>query len=130
MTGDLKEMNPKWLMGISLQGYGCSLSVGLGIPIPILNEEMAKYTAISDEDIFTQIVDYGHDYPERKVKKLRTGQLCGTQKRILSGSTVRPFPPLPLSSIVRAREIAETLKKWISKGDFMLGVPQFTLPMK
>ncbi|MBW2592399.1 MAG: homocysteine biosynthesis protein, partial [Deltaproteobacteria bacterium] len=41
VMGDLKEMNPRWLMGMSLQGYGCSLAVGLGIPIPILNEEMA-----------------------------------------------------------------------------------------
>jgi uncharacterized protein (DUF39 family) len=63
VMGDLKMMSPKWLMGLSLQGYGCSLAVGLGIPIPILNEEIAGYTGISDEDIVTQIIDYGNDYP-------------------------------------------------------------------
>lgn len=63
VMGDLKKMSPKWLVGVSLQGYGCSLSVGLGIPIPILNEEIVKHTAVSDEEIFTQIVDYGYDYP-------------------------------------------------------------------
>ena len=62
VMGDLKKMKAKWLMGVSIQGYGCSLSLGLGIPIPILNEEIVQYTAISDEELFTQIVDYGHDY--------------------------------------------------------------------
>jgi uncharacterized protein (DUF39 family) len=35
-----------------------------------------------------------------------------------------------MSSIVRAREIAEMLKRWISKGKFVLGEPQFTLPIR
>eukprot|EP00831_Metopus_contortus_P036189 TRINITY_DN28685_c0_g1_i2.p2 TRINITY_DN28685_c0_g1~~TRINITY_DN28685_c0_g1_i2.p2 ORF type:complete len:141 (-),score=18.37 TRINITY_DN28685_c0_g1_i2:60-482(-) len=63
VMGDLKQMSPEWLVGQSIRGYGVSLSVGLGIPIPILNEEMVKYTAVSDDQIFTQVVDYGHDYP-------------------------------------------------------------------
>jgi L-aspartate semialdehyde sulfurtransferase len=63
VMGDLKLMRKEWLMGVSIQGYGCSLAVGLGIPIPILNEEIVQYTAVSDAEIFTQIVDYGHDYP-------------------------------------------------------------------
>jgi L-aspartate semialdehyde sulfurtransferase len=63
VMGDLKQMSPKWLVGLSIRGYGVSLAVGLGIPIPILNEEIVQYTAISDDEIFTQIVDYGNDYP-------------------------------------------------------------------
>jgi uncharacterized protein (DUF39 family) len=35
---------------------------------------------------------------------------------------------VPLSSLVKAREIAETLKNWISKEKFTLCEPQFTLP--
>ena len=35
--GDLTSMSPDWIVGISILGYGCSLSVGLGIPIPIFN---------------------------------------------------------------------------------------------
>jgi uncharacterized protein (DUF39 family) len=42
-TGDLKKMDSKWLMGASILGYGVSLYVGIGVPIPILNEEMARY---------------------------------------------------------------------------------------
>jgi len=61
VMGDLKGMSPRWIVGVSILGYGVSLAVGIGVPIPLLNEEMARYTAISDEDIVTQVVDYGHD---------------------------------------------------------------------
>ena len=127
VMGDLKEMNSEWLKGVSLLGYGSSLAVGLGIPIPILNEEMVQYTAISDEELFTQIVDYGHDYPNGIAKsygKVSYAELkSGTIK--VEGESV---PTVPLSSVVKAREIAALLKKWISKGEFTLGEPQFTLP--
>jgi uncharacterized protein (DUF39 family) len=127
VMGDLKQMKPKWLVGASIQGYGCSLYVGLGMPIPILNEEMAQYTAISDEEIFTQVVDYGHDYGHGISKSyaqvsyadLKSGTIMLNNEEV---------PTVPLSSIVRAREIADTLKGWIAKGDFSLGEPQLTLP--
>jgi len=129
VMGDLKKMSPKWLIGASLQGYGCSLSVGLGVPIPILNEDMAKYTSISDDRIFTQIVDYGDDYPSGKSKSL--GKVSYAQLRSgsikLNGNTITT---VPLSSMVKAREIADILKKKISNGKFLLGEPQFTLPTR
>jgi uncharacterized protein (DUF39 family) len=127
VMGDLKQMKPEWLVGVSFQGYGCSLAVGLGIPIPILNEEMAAFTAISDEEIFTQIIDYGNDYPSGISKSL--GQVSYAELR--SGSIEfqgRTIPTAPLSSMSRARQIAETLKKWITDGDFLLGEPQMMLP--
>jgi len=127
VMGDLKLMSPKWLVGVSIQGYGCSLAVGLGIPVPILNEEMAEYTSVSDDEIFTEIVDYGHDYPKGISKNY--GRVSYAELK--SGSIKfqgKDIPSVPLSSIVKAREIAETLKKWISKGEFELGEPQFTLP--
>jgi len=43
----------------------------------------------------------------------------------LDGKTIQT---VPLSSMVRAREIATMLKDWISKGKFFLGEPQATLP--
>ena len=128
VMGDLKQMSSRWLKGASLQGYGCSLTVGLGIPIPILDEEMARYTAVSDAELFTQIIDYGNDYPAGKAQSL--GQVSYAELR--SGQIQldgRPVSTVPLSSIVRAREIAETLKSWIADGNFQLGEPQFTLPV-
>ncbi|HDL07764.1 MAG TPA: hypothetical protein ENG35_03380, partial [Desulfobacteraceae bacterium] len=127
VMGDLKKMSPDWLVGVSMLGYGCSLAVGLGVPIPLLNEEIAAYTAISDEDIFTQIVDYGHDYPDGIFKSY--GQVSYAELKSgfidINGERV---PTVPLSSIIKARQIADILKDWISQGKFTLGHPQFTLP--
>ncbi len=129
VMGDLKKMSPKWLVGMSLQGYGCSLAVGLGVPIPILNEEIAGYTGISDEDIVTQIIDYGNDYANGVARSY--GQVSYAELKSgfikLNGQEV---PTVPLSSLVRAREIAEILKIKISQGKFLIGEPQFTLPSK
>jgi len=127
VMGDLKQMSPQWLRGFSLQGYGCSLAVGLGIPIPLLNEEIAETTGISDEEIVTQVVDYGNDYPNNVSRSL--GQVSYAELKsgtiTVDGETV---PTVPLSSVVKAREIANQLKKSIADGGFLLGEPQFTLP--
>ncbi|MBW2514474.1 MAG: homocysteine biosynthesis protein [Deltaproteobacteria bacterium] len=129
VMGDLKKMHPKWLVGVSIQGYGCSLAVGLGVPIPILNEEMATYTSISDEELYTHVIDYGKDYPNGNPRnygkvsyaELKSGAIEVGGKRI---------PTVPLSSMVRAREIANLLKNRITAGKFLLGEPQFMLPRK
>ncbi len=127
VMGDLKEMKADWLKGMSILGYGCSLAVGLGIPIPVLNEEMARFTAISDDEIYTQVIDYGHDYANGIAKsygKVSYSELkSGTIN--IKGNLV---PTVPLSSVVKAREIAQLLKEWVAKGGFTLGEPQFTLP--
>ena len=127
VMGDLKQMSPQWLVGVSLRGYGCSLSVGLGIPIPILNEEIVNYTAVSDDKIFTQVIDYGHDYPSGESKSY--SQVSYAQ---LKSGTInvngKEIPTVPLSSMVKARKIANTLKDWIENGEFTLGEPQFLLP--
>ncbi len=127
VMGDLKQMSSNYLVGVGIQGYGCSLAVGLGIPIPLLNEEIAAFTGISDEEIFTQIVDYGRDYPAGTAKSL--GQVSYAE---LKSGVIRfqgkEVPTVPLSSIVKAREIAESLKGWIRQGRFFVSEPQFTLP--
>lgn len=127
VMGDLKQMSPRWLVGASIQGYGVSLFVGIGIPIPILDEEMARYTAVKDAEIYTQIYDYSVDYPkgvlkslgEVSYKELRSGEITVMGKRV---------PTAPLSSYYKAREIAHILKEWIEEGKFFLGAPQMRLP--
>ncbi|MDX1764968.1 MAG: homocysteine biosynthesis protein, partial [bacterium] len=64
VSGDLRGMTPEYVKGLSFQGYGTSLGIGIGIPIPILNAEIARSTGVSDEENYTQIVDYSVDYPE------------------------------------------------------------------
>ena len=119
LMGELKEMNPRWIIGASIQGYGCSLALGVGIPIPILDEEMAMFTSVSDADIVTQVKDYSFTRPE---------PLCEvTYAELRSGSITvegRQVPTVPLSSYVRAQEIANILKEWIQKGEFQIGEPQ------
>jgi uncharacterized protein (DUF39 family) len=108
-------------------GYGCSLAVGVGLPIPILNEEMARYTGVSDDELFARIVDYGNDYPKGEGKSL--GYVSYAELK--SGSirfNGRDIPSVPLSSHVRALEIANILKGWIEKGEFLLTEPQVMMP--
>jgi len=125
--GNLKQMSPEWLVGASILGYGVSLYVGIGVPIPVLDEEMARFTAVRDENIHTQVHDYSMDYPKGTGKtlgdvsyrELRSGAMMLNGKKITTA---------PLSSYFKAREIANTLKEWIERGDFFLGEPQQTLP--
>ncbi|MCJ7593354.1 MAG: homocysteine biosynthesis protein [Desulfobacterales bacterium] len=127
VMGNLKEMDPKWVAGVSMLGYGCSLAVGLGVPIPILNEEMARYTGVSDDEIFTQVIDYGIDYPTGDAKSL--GQVSyGELKSGRIKFNGRDVPAVPLSSYVRALEIANILREWIQRGEFLLTEPQVMLP--
>ncbi len=127
--GDLKGMDGRHLVGVSFLGYGCSMAVGLGIPIPILNEEMAFHTSVADEEIEAPIVDYAVDYPQM------TGRILGytTYAALRSGTITfegKEIQTVPLSSRIRAQEIARTLKEWIEKGSFTLTEPQVPIPAK
>ena len=127
VIGDLKQMKPEWLRGTSMLGYGVSLTVGIGVPIPILNEEICAHTAVRDEEIYAQVVDYSSDYPqavsrslgEVNYAQLKSGKISVNSKEVPTGA---------LSSYSRAKEIAEELKSWIKKGEFVLSEPVSGLP--
>lgn len=127
VIGDLKQMSSRYLVGISMLGYGCSLAVGIGVPIPILNEEILKYAAITDAEIFAPVIDYSGAYPNREpdilaevsYAELRSGKIN------IRGKSV---PTAALSSYPRAVEIASTLKEWIITGKFLLSEPLEPLP--
>ncbi|MFA5388831.1 MAG: homocysteine biosynthesis protein [Candidatus Omnitrophota bacterium] len=127
VIGDLKQMSPDYLVGSTFQGYGVTLTVGIGVPIPILDEDICKFTAVKDEDIWAQVVDYSDAYPncvpgslgEVNYAQLKTGKIKVKGKEIPTGS---------LSSYSKAVEIAEKLKAWIKKGEFLLTEPVAPLP--
>ena len=101
--------------------------MGIGAPIPILSEEVLKYTLVKDADITAPIVDYSDSYPNRKADilgevsyaQLKTGKIKIGDKEVVVGS---------LSSYSKAIEIANTLKKWIREGEFLLTEPVSSIP--
>ncbi|MGM0425617.1 MAG: homocysteine biosynthesis protein [Thermodesulfobacteriota bacterium] len=127
VMGDLKSMDPRWVAGVSMLGYGCSLAVGVGVPIPVLNEDIARFTGVSDEALYTQIIDYGNDYPKGEAVSLGTISYAQLKSGTISFNG-QDVPTVPLSSYVRALEIANLLKDWIEKGQFLLTQPIETLP--
>jgi uncharacterized protein (DUF39 family) len=127
VIGDLKQMKPQWLVGTSFMGYGATITVGIGVPIPVLDEGILQYTLVTDADILAPVVDYAEAYPQRKpdvlaevsYAELKSGKITVNGKEI---------PTASLSSYPKAVEIANTLKQWIKKGDFLLTDPVAPLP--
>jgi uncharacterized protein (DUF39 family) len=127
VQGDLKDMSPEFLRAAVFPAYGCTLYVGLGIPIPILDADLARRTAVSDADISTTIYDYS--VPSRTRPAFRTvtyAELRSGHVR-LEGKSV---PTTPLSSLSLARRVADELKRWIEAGSFSLTAPVRTLPSR
>ena len=104
-----------------------SLAIGIGIPIPILDEDMARFVSIRDEDVLAPVIDYSDPYPNRRseiithvnYRDLRSGVVEIRGKQVPSAS---------LSSYPMAREIARTLKEWVEKGSFFLSERVCPLP--
>jgi uncharacterized protein (DUF39 family) len=127
VIGDLKQMSARWLVGTSMLGYGCNLTVGIGVPIPILNEEILGYTTVTDAEILAAVIDYSNAYPNMKPETL--GEVSYAELK--SGKVKlkgKEIPTASLSSYSRAMEIAQTLKEWIAKGKFLLAQPVAPLP--
>jgi uncharacterized protein (DUF39 family) len=126
VIGDLKQMSPEFLRGLTFTRYGTSLGLGIGIPIPILDEEMARACAITDDQIVTAMFDYSQPTRSRTVLKevtyaeLRSGEIELKGKQISTSS---------LSSLYKARQISQILKSQIQKGEFMIEKPVQNLPM-
>jgi uncharacterized protein (DUF39 family) len=126
VIGDLKQMSPEFLRGLTFTRYGTSLGLGIGIPIPILDEEMARACAITDDQIVTAMFDYSQPTRSRTVLKeityaeLRSGEIELKGKQI---------PTSSLSSLYKARQISQILKNQIQKGEFMIEKPVQNLPM-
>jgi len=127
LMGDLKQMQSKWLRGLSYIGYGTTLQVGVGVPIPILNEEVLRYAAVKDEELYAPVLDYSRGFPYKEggpldwvsYRDLKMGEITVKGKKV---------PTAPLASYACAREIAEILKSWIEEGSFTLTAPATHLP--
>ncbi len=127
LMGDMKKMSSDFVRGATMQKYGPTLYVGAGIPIPILNEGIAKRTGISDEDIICNVYDYGVPRRSRPVIKETNYKELKTGKIEINGMEIKTSP---LSSYRKAEEVANELKNWINNGKFFLTEPVNRIPSK
>lgn len=123
VVGDMKEMSTEFIRAAYFEKYGVSLFVGIGIPIPVLDEDMARQVSIGNEQIETTIFDYG-TVEHTSLGKTNYRELHGGHIE-LNGKKIRTAP---LSSISVARTIAEVLKEWVGKGEFLLSEPVQPFP--
>jgi uncharacterized protein (DUF39 family)/predicted transcriptional regulator len=127
VRGDLKSMNPRYLRGATFHKYGTTLYVGVGVPIPIINMRVAESVALRDEEIYTNVLDYGVPSRNRPaVKKVSYADLK-SGKIYINDIKTRASP---LSSFKYAKEIAETLRRWIVERCFALSRPSELLPSR
>ena len=125
VTGDLKKMDPRYVRGCTINRYGTSLYIGIGIPIPIINERVAKTAGLGEGEIKTNLLDYGVARRDRPILREVTYEELRSGEIEINGKDV---PVSPLSSFKFAREIATKLKKLIEKGEFLLNEPAELLP--
>jgi uncharacterized protein (DUF39 family)/NAD-dependent dihydropyrimidine dehydrogenase PreA subunit len=125
VQGALKEMSPEFLRAAVFHGYGSSLYVGIGIPIPILNAGMAMKTAIRDRDIETAVVDYAVPSRSRpELTRCNYAQLKSGSLRLRG----RDVPAAPLVSYGKSLQVALALKQWIEQGRFTLSTAVAAIP--
>jgi uncharacterized protein (DUF39 family) len=126
LIGNAKEMDTYWVRGCYFQNYGSSLMLGVGIPLPVLNEEVIAHCAIEDKDLVAPVMDFSIPRRVRPTFGLVSYAQLKSGKISIEGKNVRVAP---LASISRSREVAEELKKWIEAGKFTLTEPVGKIPL-
>jgi len=97
--------------------------VGIGIPIPILDADMAKRVSVNNSQIETSVLDYGTvgapKLGQVNYAELQSGTITVNGKKIRTA---------PVASLAKARKIAGELKEWLQKGDFEISKPVQMFP--
>ncbi len=123
VMGNLKEMSPEYLQAAYYDKYGVSMFVGIGIPIPILDAEMARRVSINNSQIETSVLDYGTEGTPKlgqvNYRELQSGTIKVAGKKIRTS---------PVSSLSKARKIADELKLWLQNGQFEISKPVQMFP--
>jgi L-aspartate semialdehyde sulfurtransferase len=123
VIGDAKQMSTRFIKAAYFEKYGVTMFVGIGIPIPVIDEDMAHRVMIRNSQIETNVIDYGSGNFEVlgkiNYKTLFSGEM------VLNGKKIRTAP---LSSIKVAKEIARMLREEITSGRFLLTEPVALFP--
>ncbi len=123
VMGNLKEMSSDYIQAAYYDKYGVSMFVGIGIPIPILDVEMAKRVSINNSQIETSVLDYGTNGTP-KLGQVTYGELQ-TGLIIVGGKKIRTAP---VASLSKARKIANELKEWLQSCNFEISKPVQMFP--
>ncbi len=126
LIGDAKQMDARWVRGCYFKSYGPSLMLGVGVPLPVLNEEVVKCCSVQDKDLVAPIVDFSIPRRVRPTFGLVSYAQLKSGRITIEGKTVRVAP---LASMFFSRQIATELKQWISAGTFTLTEPVAPIPM-
>jgi uncharacterized protein (DUF39 family) len=127
LIGDAKQMNPKWVRGCYFKNYGPSIMLGVGIPLPVLHEEVVAHCAVQDQDLAAPIVDFSIPRRVRPTFGLVSYAQLKSGRITIEGKSVRVAP---LASIHLSRQVASELKQWIDAGQFTLTEPVASIPME
>ncbi|MBN2636449.1 MAG: homocysteine biosynthesis protein [Prolixibacteraceae bacterium] len=123
VMGNLKEMSPEYIQAAYFEKYGVSMFVGIGIPIPIIDLDMVRRVSVNNSQIETSVLDYGTvgtpKLAQVNYEELRSGFIKVKGKKIRTA---------PVSSLAKARKIAEELKHWLLKGEFEITKPVQLFP--
>lgn len=127
VMGNMKEMDSRYIRAAVFEKYGISLYIGLGVPIPVLDEDLFHDLCRPNEEIITSF----YDYSTGELTRPLLGHFNYAQLR--SGSVEYNGNKIPTSSMTSmkvSREIADILRKSIMQGDFLLQKPIDTIPKK
>ncbi|EFA68127.1 hypothetical protein CEP10_00435 [Cylindrospermopsis raciborskii S07] len=126
LIGDAKQMDARWVRGCYFKSYGPSLMLGVGVPLPVLNEEVVKRCAVTDQDLVAPIVDFSIPRRVRPTFGLVSYAQLKSGRIPIEGKPVRAAP---LASMLLSRQVALELKQWIQSGQFTLTEPVAPIPM-
>lgn len=125
LIGDAKQMDARWVRGCYFRGYGASLMLGVGIPLPVLSEEVIAHCSVQDKDLVAPVVDFSIPRRVRPTFGLVSYAQLKSGKLTIDGQTVRVAP---LASLYLSRQVAAELKRWIEAGNFTLTEPVAPIP--
>ncbi|MBD2022574.1 homocysteine biosynthesis protein [Leptolyngbya sp. FACHB-36] len=117
LIGDAKQMDRRWVRGCYFKSYGPSLMLGVGVPLPVLHEEVVARCAVRDQDLAAPIVDFSIPRRVRPTFGLISYQQLKSGRIVVDGKSVRVAP---LASLFLSRQVALELKQWITAGTFTL----------
>lgn len=120
ISADLRGMDRRYIRPLVVPGYGVTLSLGIGMAIPVLDLDMAKSLSIRNRQLSARVIDYARG---ETVGRIDYAQLI--ENRVSwQGRTI---PARTLSDRRGAQTICRELKERIIGGQFPLN--EFIRPL-